>query len=280
MSKPSLFFNRKFPFQYTPIRSIIIISLSIGIIMFIMQPFGFINYNNNKIIASLGFALVTFFSLTLMNFIKKSLIRKKVKKWTMLREILYLLSVIIVIAIANMFYLSLIIDSFQLNILTFITILFYTASIGFFPILFFTVLRYNGIVKKDLGILINDNMDDKDAMPEDEPLRFTSLNKTDKELVLTKKNFMFVESIKNQVYIYFYDNEIIKTISLRNTLSNIEKEIQDNSIIRCHRSFIINTNNIKTATGNSNGYKVYFKHYNKFVPVSRSYADLFRKMIY
>ncbi len=58
------------------------------------------------------------------------------------------------------------------------------------------------------------------------------------------------------------------------------QEIGKPGIYRCHRSFLVNLSNIKTVTGNSNGFKIYFKSYNKHVPVSRSYTNEFKKLIY
>jgi len=58
------------------------------------------------------------------------------------------------------------------------------------------------------------------------------------------------------------------------------QEIGKPGIYRCHRSFLVNLSNIKTVTGNSNGFKIHFKNYNKHVPVSRSYTNEFKKLIY
>ena len=56
------------------------------------------------------------------------------------------------------------------------------------------------------------------------------------------------------------------------TISSIENNVCDESIVRCHRSFIINIKYIDAIEGNSNGYKLYLKCCNAVIPVSRQYT--------
>lgn len=267
------FFNRKYPFQYISMTSIFIISFGIGFFLFVLKPFGFVNYENNKIIASLGFSLVTLISLVIINFLKKRVLKRIITKWTIFKEFLFLNFVILLITIGNYFYLSFLIEDFQLSFFNLIYTMFLTFSIGIFPVSFVTLFRYNKLKNNNLGALINDSNDSNES------IKFTSLNKTDDEVIIAKKNFLYVEAIKNNVHIYYYE-EFVKTRSIRNTLKNIEIQLQDKTLFRCHRSFIVNTNNIKTAKGNSNGYKIYFNNYNHFIPVSRSYTKAFQNLIY
>jgi len=192
------------------------------------------------------------------------------KKKTIIKEVSYLDFMILIISLGNLFF---IIKDFQLNFSTLFYGIFLIFSLGLFSISFFTVLKN----KRDnnLGEIVDENI-----ISVTDTLKFKSLNKTDEELVLNKENFLFVEAIKNNVHIYYYEDEIIKTRSLRNTLKNIENQIKDEAVFRCHRSFIVNTENIKTAKGNSNNYKIYFNKYNHFIPVSRSYTKSFRELVY
>jgi hypothetical protein len=271
------FFKRKYPFLSTSTGSIFIISFCVGFFIFVLRPFGFVNYEGNKIIACLGFSLVTLISLFIVNFIKKRFIKNTIVKWTIFKEFIFLNLVLLLITLGNYFYLSLIMGDFQLSLFYFIYTLFLTFSVGIFPVGFVTLFRYNRFKNNKLGVLINDGNDGNDG---NEIIEFISLNKTDKEVIINKVDFLYVEAIKNNVHIYYYDNELVKTISIRNTLKNIENQCQDKTFFRCHRSFIVNTNNIKTAKGNSNSYKIYFNNYNHFIPVSRSYTKAFQSLIY
>lgn len=277
MLKTVVFLDRKYPFHYISMRKIIIISICVGLFLLILKPFGFINYDGNTTIASLGFSLVTFISLILVNFIKKNLFKGKVK-WTIFREIHFLSFVILIISIGNHLLLSIIIKDYRLSFIHLTYSIFLTFCIGIFPISFITVLRYNRLKNNKLGVIINDGNVENVV---NDIIKFTSLNKTDEEIIISKKDFLYLEAIRNNIHIFYYDEEEVKTISIRNTLKNIENRLShDRSIFRCHRSFIVNTNNIKTANGNSNGYKIYFNNYDKYIPVSRSYTINFRDLIY
>lgn len=276
MIRPIQFFNRKYPFRHLSIISIFIISLSVGLLLFILKPFGFVNYENNKIIASLGFAGVTFLSLILVNLVKKYFLKPLITKWTIFKEILFLNFVIFCIAIGNYLYLSFLIAGFTLSFNNFIYTTFLTFSIGVIPVAFITLFRYNVLKNNNLGDIINDDDDDHIT----ETIVFNSLNKTDPEIVIPVNDFMFVEAIKNNMHIYYYENNLVKTIAVRNTLKKIDDQLPEKFLFRCHKSFIVNTNNIKTAKGNSNSYKIYFENYAHFVPVSRSYTKAFQDLFF
>lgn len=269
-----LFFNRKYPLFITPMLNIVFISIGISLIIIIIEPFGFYNYEGNKTVASIGFGISTLISLIFDNFIIKKYMFKITRKWTIYKEILYLVFVLSSISIVNFIYFIIIVNGSNFSINGFFYSLFLTISIGFSPIVIVILLRYNNILKNRLGLLIN-NKDDKINIV------FSSSNKTEKDFSILLVNFLFVEAIKNHIYISYFDkDEMIKTKKLRNTLINITSKISNDSVFRCHRSFLVNLNNIKTIRGNSNGYKIYFRKYNHYIPVSRSYAREFQKIIY
>jgi len=65
------------------------------------------------------------------------------------------------------------------------------------------------------------------------------------------------------------DDSIVEKL-LRVTLKNIENQIVDSNIVRCHRSFIINMKVKYTILGNSNGYRLKSKLLKPTIPISRS----------
>lgn len=271
------FVNRKYPLTQTSLLSILVISLGVGLFLLIFQPFGIINSTKNKIILCLGFSAITFLSLFLTNSFKTKILKPKVNKWTILKEFLFINFVLLTITIGNYLYLFVMLKSLPISILYFVRIFFITISVGVFPIAFVTLYRYQNFKNKNLGYLINSN---NSQTIDNKAIKFTSLNKSDKEVIIRKNDLLFIEVVKNNILLYYYDNQLVKTISTRNTLKVIEKEFEnDKTLFRCHRSFIVNTQNIKTAKGNSNGYKIYFKKYAKSVPVSRSYVKEFQILI-
>ena len=83
---------------------------------------------------------------------------------------------------------------------------------------------------------------------------------------------LFLKSANNYVEIHFLEDDQIKKKLIRNTLSNIELQIESYPIlVRCHRTFIVNILYIEKFNGNCNNRTLTIKGYNKQIPVSRRY---------
>lgn len=277
---PALLF-RKYPFSVLKIKFILALSVLVMSFIFIFKPFGFINYANNKLIASLGFGLVTFVCLFIGNqVLKRQMQNTFFKKWTLLHEITYTFFLLLLISFANLFYLSGLIANLSVSISTFYYTFFLTFSIGILPISTMVLIRYHQTLKNNLNRLVQGDYHPNNQ-EETKKLTFTSLNKTDNDFSIDFSNFLFAEAIKNHTHIYYIEDDKVKTKSLRNTLTNVLEQIKDNNnIFRCHRSFLVNLTRIKTAKGNSNGYKILLQRYEHPIPVSRKYTPEFQQIIY
>lgn len=271
--------NRKYPFSILNTKHLFLTGIAVSAILYIFQPFGFHSYEKNKIIASLGFGLITLVCLLFSNSLaKKQLHLIFNKKWTILKEIGYILFVLILISASNLYYLSLIVDGFQVGVSSFIYTLSLTSAIGIFPITGIVLIRYNSTLKYNLNKIIQEGRS-SEAM-QNSAVTFENTNKTEPDFTIGINNFLFLEAIKNHVHIYYLEDGLVKTTSIRNTLTNIEKQVNNDAVFQCHRSFLINLNQIKTAKGNSNGYKIHLKDYEPTIPVSRKYVPEFQKIIY
>jgi len=93
---------------------------------------------------------------------------------------------------------------------------------------------------------------------------------TKEEFVINLNKLVYVEAQENYSKIVWADNKTAKEKLLRATLKLIENQIVDNDIVRCHRSFIINTKVDFSIGGNSNGYWLEFDLIKKTIPISRS----------
>ncbi|MBN2595355.1 MAG: LytTR family transcriptional regulator [Marinifilaceae bacterium] len=277
--KPMQIINRKYPFSILNTKHLFLTGIAVSAILYIFQPFGFHSYEKNKIIASLGFGLITLVCLLFSNSLaKKQLHLIFNKKWTILKEIGYILFVLILISASNLYYLSLIVDGFQVGVSSFIYTLSLTSAIGIFPITGIVLIRYNSTLKYNLNKIIQEGRS-SEAM-QNSAVTFENTNKTEPDFTIGINNFLFLEAIKNHVHIYYLEDGLVKTTSIRNTLTNIEKQVNNDAVFQCHRSFLINLNQIKTAKGNSNGYKIHLKDYEPTIPVSRKYVPEFQKIIY
>jgi len=84
------------------------------------------------------------------------------------------------------------------------------------------------------------------------------------------ENLVYVEAQENYSKIVWTDNDEVKEKLLRVTLKKIEDQVVDDAIVRCHRSYIINTKVNFTILGNSNGYCLESDLLKHTIPISRS----------
>ncbi len=98
------------------------------------------------------------------------------------------------------------------------------------------------------------------------------------KLAIKKQNLLFIQSSDNYVEISFLEHGIPQKYLLRNSIKNIETLFVDTSIIRCHRSFIVNLANIEKATKTTSGFRLRIQHCQETdIPVSKSYTSEFTK---
>ena len=75
------------------------------------------------------------------------------------------------------------------------------------------------------------------------------------------------------------DGKTQKT-EIHTTLSAVLNDLSEyENIFQCHRSFVVNLNNITSAQGNSNGYQLLLGNCHTIVPVSRTFVPKLRSFI-
>ena len=91
---------------------------------------------------------------------------------------------------------------------------------------------------------------------------------------------MYLESSDNYVIVYHRLNEKTEKSILRNTLKNLELELESFNIIRCHRSYLVNVLNIVKKERTPKGFNLYVKGFEQVaVPVSKSYTSEIDKVL-
>lgn len=85
---------------------------------------------------------------------------------------------------------------------------------------------------------------------------------------------LYLESTDNYVTIFFEDHDRIKKFMLRNTMKRLEKELEKTQIRRCHRSFMVNFENVKMVRLSGTSLFIYIDTFEELkIPVSRTYAE-------
>jgi len=92
---------------------------------------------------------------------------------------------------------------------------------------------------------------------------------------LQASDLLLLESTDNYVSVYFLSGGKLQRKLVRNTLKNLENMLKENAVIRCHRSFMVNTRNIELVYKNGKKLLIKIKEIEKQIPVSEKYSPLF-----
>lgn len=89
------------------------------------------------------------------------------------------------------------------------------------------------------------------------------------------KDLLLLESTDNYVSVYYFLGNKVQRKLLRNTLKNMEEMLKSNSIVRCHRSFIVNFQNVELMQKDGKKQFIKIKQMEQPIPVSQKYSSLF-----
>lgn len=99
-------------------------------------------------------------------------------------------------------------------------------------------------------------------------------DKGEMKLSIKKESLLYIESADNYVEIWYIGKMGVSNYLLRNTLKSMEEKFRDTNVIRTHRSFIVNCDQVKIARRTKAGL-VLDLGIEKVpdIPVSKNYGD-------
>jgi len=135
------------------------------------------------------------------------------------------------------------------------------------------LLKKHAIEAKRLNQHFKTIHDQKKEIKEIEKTITLKSNLTKDELETDVDKILFVEAQGNYCRIACIDeNNSVVLHMIRMTMLLAEEQCKKyNSLVRCHKSFIINTNHIHRVSGNSRGYLVSLNYTETKIPVSKKY---------
>ncbi len=206
-------------------------------------------------------------------------------RWTIGRQIVQVLFVLLCISLINQFILWLL----DLNRSSFWQMYVSVTLIGFFPISVGVFVNEQRRLKRNLAHaqLLNQQLARltvdspvatpavSESMPDSTPIVLSSENGRDK-LSLLPDQLRYVESVGNYVDVYWLHTGVLQKTVLRSTLKEIEATLASYpDFLRCHRAFLINLRAVSHADGNARGYQLTLTDVPNRIPVSRSFVDTF-----
>lgn len=268
--------NKPYPFNddlKINLQSFVGVSLGIFLFLLFFQPFQLKNpdFNNQNLILA-GFGGISLILFCIIRLLIPSFLPKffSTKNWNYAKELLI-----------NFVYLTLNSVAFS----------FYARFVGQVPVTFHTVIilvlisfsamviiiiinefrRLKGQLKQ-MNELTEINIPDEIKQENDVEIEFISENKSDYFQVFLEQ-IMLIKSASNYIEVIYKAGEKISRRLIRNTIKNTENLFSKYpSLIRCHRSCIVNKNYIQKFHKSSDGLKLVLFDYPQEIHVSRQYA--------
>lgn len=268
--------TRKYPFPESShfLRDCVMYCAIVFLILYLLQPFGFSMYKGNKFLLALLFGAVTFACCFGFGSVVRPLF-KSVSPWRVWHEALTVLVMVLLIGICNILVCSFVFH-FPITLRAFLSFMYWTFVIGMFITVISVGLNYYRYLRNQLETLL----DKTTAQQTDIVVTLHDTNVRGDDLQLPINDLLYVEAQKNNVSVCYLKEGIVNNFELHTTLTAVLDDLKAyENIFQCHRSFVVNLNNITSAQGNSNGYQLKFGKCPTMVPVSRTYVPKLRSFI-
>lgn len=273
-SKITSFLNKPFPEDENfveQLKTISYVSLFAFLFLIVFQPFGISDAPKSIFWLCFGFGLATFFAMLLYTLLFNLIVKLKGKRkqWTYWKWIVYNLGIMVFISLANFLFARLWLFG---NIIwsLYPTMMYSTLMIGIIPIVALGAISLNRHENKYQKISAEINQNNIEVLSSTR-----TSSKTIFEIPVDK--IRYIEALQNYVNINFIDTDSkFSTKTERSTLKKIMEALEDTPIVKCHRSYLVNKNEIISTSGNAQGLLLTLNNCNSEVPVSRSFVPKFR----
>jgi len=270
------FLTRKYPFPQSShwLRDCSVYCAIVFLILYLLQPFGFSMYSGNKFLVSLLFAAVAFGCCYVFQLAVSPLYRRIVP-WRIWHEVLSVLAMVLFIGICNVIVFSFVFH-YQITLELCLLFIYWTLIIGVIITVFSVGLNYHRYLRNQLETLLNNTTEDQ----KDITVTIHDNNVRGNDLTIPINSLLYVEAQKNNVSVCYMKDDKPTSVEVHTTLSAVVEELKVyENIFQCHRSFVVNVNNITSARGNSNGYQLRLGSSPATIPVSRSFVPQLKAYI-
>lgn len=278
------FLTLSYPFKQS--RHLLGDSIAYGVliwaILYFLQPFGFSLYSGSKCLAAALFGFITTCCYALYGWTVLRTLTRRVRPWRIWHEGCAVLGLILFIAVCN-FLLFAYIFHYPITLKIFLLFLYWTLLIGIIMTVLSVGIEYNRSLRERMEeLLSNTTEQQKDIM-----ITLHDTNVRGNNLSIPINSLLYIEAQKNNISVcYLKENDGEQPsaqpvrVEIHTTLTAAIEELKGyENIFQCHRSFVVNVNNITSAKGNSNGYQLTLGQCSDTIPVSRSYVPRLKSFI-
>ncbi len=195
------------------------------------------------------------------------------ERWTVGKHLVWSLFQIVLIALGNTLYSSFF-KFIQLTPSGFLQFIFITMSIGIFPVSAITLTHYIGQLKKygQQAFDISKQLPASSGQAGD-GLVLVAENEKDRVSIFTGELLFILSSDNYATLVLLAEGKIRKEL-IRSSLSRLEGQIPYSYLSRCHRSYIVNLHQVRSVSGNAQGYRLHLDAYQQPIPVARKYSKI------
>ena len=277
-------FNEPFPETVSSkddLKEIIYIGIFIVFFLFVFQPFGIRSYHSKRFIICLAFGVITVLSAISFHWMGDRVLKleRDVPSWTLWKWIIYMMVFILYVALWNWIFINFIEGGVLINWYGFKWMTISTVTVGIIPIIFSGILVQVRAQNKNKSEASDIQSHLREESPSVNRLRLLSQSQN-QELEVDEDKLLFIEAMQNYVAVHLMKEGQVEKELIRNTLSAIEQQLAESPLIRCHRSFLVNTQLIEKVEGNAQGLRLHLKGLEGIeIPVSRKYIPKLREIL-
>lgn len=99
-------------------------------------------------------------------------------------------------------------------------------------------------------------------------------------LATLRSNILFIEAANNYANIHFINDDKEETFILHNSLKELEQQFRNSCLVRCHRGYIVNVDNISLMRKDGTGFQVELIGTQRTIPVTKTYSDALTSYIH
>lgn len=252
----------------SPLKTAFLTGLGISLFLFLFKPFGIENEQERFMTYIIAYGLITFGVTLIFSFFQKRIIDEQSPSFTFWKWIVGILILITFIAIGNYLLWHFMNGFSGIYWPALFRAVYVTLLVGLFPICISGAYR--------LYVNKGRYMKMADAMEQDLKTHVDSTKETIAiaDMTFFKNEFLFAEAMENYVNIHLGNS---RSNTIRITLTALENILNDYGLLRCHRSYIVNTEKVVSVSGNAQGLKLKLAESEQEVPVSRKYIPLIRE---
>lgn len=274
------FFQVAYPFEQSTsekIQSVLFISLFLSLLLFLLQPFGFVPLSRLQFLS--GYLTITVITF-LVNYTGIPFLFPKHfedQSWSVAKAFFFFLY--------NFFQMGLWIHIFNTLIIrndpsemasgTELLITITKALIlGAVASSFLILIRYNWITRQNLQASQDFNQELKNQLQSYKPVRDQtekiSLVLEGKAIDLPRNQLAFVRSEGNYLSFHFAPSYSKSPLLVRGRIKELEEALSHYpEFFRCHRSFMVSLSHISSTRGNSQGLSIQLQNLPERLPVAR-----------